>query len=220
MTRNPHNMPAHRPYPWHCHECRQKTVQPVREKRSLDAKYDGRMYTLEIPDFPVNRCTNCGAASRDVESDEAISRALRDHLGLLHPQEIRANREALGLTQEQLGDALACAAESLSRWENGMIVQSRAYDRALRAYFHLPELRRFFEMLPANVTWGRTVVRDTLVAASPDIWGEVRTWVSSCDDVGGHVQQLQSNKSQWWVGPAQPSQNLPPISPSTYAEAA
>lgn len=133
-----------RPYPWRCHECRQLTVQRVTEHRDAKATYEGRQYAFEVKDFPVDRCTNCGAGTTGIEADDAINRALRDHLGLLHPEQIREHRRALGLTQQKLAEQIGCAAETLSRWENGSVIQSRSNNLLLGLAF-LPELRRYFE---------------------------------------------------------------------------
>ncbi|HEV2643493.1 MAG TPA: helix-turn-helix domain-containing protein, partial [Candidatus Elarobacter sp.] len=59
--------------------------------------------------------------------------AERAHEGLLTPLEIRALREALGLTQEALEARLGAGKKSVVRWEAGRVRQSRANDRLLRA---------------------------------------------------------------------------------------
>jgi len=142
--------PAARQYPIACHACRRGSVAPVSEDRTLNVRYDGALHSIRVPELPVRRCADCGAATFGIDTEDAIHRALRCHLNLLQPEEIRANRKALNLTQEQLAEAIGCAAESLSRWENGAIIQSRSYDRLMRAYFHLPALRAFFEQLRAR----------------------------------------------------------------------
>lgn len=149
--------PNARPYPRRCHACREVAVHRAEERRTVEAKYDGTQYTLTVPAFPLSRCARCGATTVGHDSDEAINRALRDHVGLLHPHEIRANRNALGLTQQQLAERLGWAPETVCRAETGAVIQSRAYDRILRAFFHLPVLRYFYEALRTNPSWGRMV---------------------------------------------------------------
>lgn len=123
----------------------------------MRAKYDGAVHELSLA-LPVNKCANCGATTLDNAADEAINDALREHIGLLRPAEIRAARAALGFTQQQLAGEIGCAPESLSRWENGQILQSRVYDRMLRAFFHLPDLRVFFDRLAVDRSLGRTAI--------------------------------------------------------------
>jgi DNA-binding transcriptional regulator YiaG len=84
----------------------------------------------------------------DNNADEQISAALRKHLGLLSPTEIRAGRKALHLSQRQIAATLGVAEASISRWETGALIHSRAIDNFLRAFFHLPELRAALGTVP------------------------------------------------------------------------
>jgi len=54
---------------------------------------------------------------------------------LLTSEEIRQNRNRLGLNQEQLAGLLGIAPETLSRWETGVQRQQRSLDRFLRIVF-------------------------------------------------------------------------------------
>jgi len=47
----------------------------------------------------------------------------------------------LGLKQQALAERLGVAPETISRWVNGALIQSRAMDNLLRLYFALPEVR-------------------------------------------------------------------------------
>lgn len=143
-------------FPRHCFSCGEKRVHRVEEQREVQTKYDGTVYDLTVT-MPLNKCDNCGATTLDNASHEATYHALRERIGLLHPHEIRAARMSLGLTQQQLAAALGCASESISRWESGMVLQSRVYDRILRAFFQLPALRDFFERLDGDSSLGRAV---------------------------------------------------------------
>ena len=71
-------------------------------------------------------------------SDEQIAAALRRQLGLLSADEIRKSRDALGLSQPALAEHLGVAVETISRWENGVLTQTKAMDRYLRVYFGVP----------------------------------------------------------------------------------
>jgi putative zinc finger/helix-turn-helix YgiT family protein len=77
----------------------------------------------------------------DNDADRQIAQALRGHLGLLSPEEIRGSRDELGISQRELAEHLGVAAETISRWENGALTQSRAMDRYLRLYFGVPAAR-------------------------------------------------------------------------------
>ena len=62
-------------------------------------------------------------------------------LDLLSGDQIRTNREELGLSQRSLAEHLGVAVETISRWENGVLTQTRAMDRYLRVYFGVPAAR-------------------------------------------------------------------------------
>jgi putative zinc finger/helix-turn-helix YgiT family protein len=144
--------------PSRCIECGHHAVSPTHIEHTAEVKHDGKLHTVEVSDLPVERCGNCGEVYFTLESDEAISVALRRQLGLLSPHDIVRNRAALGLSQSQFGSAIGAAQESVSRWENGHIIQSRGTDRILRAYFYLPELREFFHDLIETPELGSVVV--------------------------------------------------------------
>ena len=62
-------------------------------------------------------------------------------LGLLSGAQIRKNREELGLSQREMAEHLGVAVETISRWENSALTQTRAMDRYLRVYFAVPAAR-------------------------------------------------------------------------------
>jgi putative zinc finger/helix-turn-helix YgiT family protein len=136
-----------RPYPRKCPECGQTKVNRAFVARDVSLKYDGTHHAFHIGELPVSRCDGCGAITEGIDTEQAIDRALRRHLLLLSPEEIRYSRSRLGLTQQHLAYLLGCASESLSRWESGHVVQSRAYDRLLRAFFCVRQLRDYLSSL-------------------------------------------------------------------------
>jgi putative zinc finger/helix-turn-helix YgiT family protein len=130
-----------RPFPWKCSQCRQREVYPIEEEYLTEIVHDGRSYTVRIPSLRLYRCRNCREAVLDDDADRAISRAFREQAGLLAPEEIRRQREALGLTQKELAARLGVAESTLSRWETGAQIQQRSLDNLLRLYFELLEVR-------------------------------------------------------------------------------
>lgn len=64
-------------------------------------------------------------------------------LGLLTPSQIRAGRERLGLTQQELQELLRLGGNSLSRWESGAVYQSRSMDTLLRLVFDVASVVTF-----------------------------------------------------------------------------
>jgi putative zinc finger/helix-turn-helix YgiT family protein len=95
-------------------------------------KHDGRLYTVEVPKLHIPKCGVCGELVFDNDADEQIAQALREQLGLLSGDQIRKNREDLGLSQRILAEHLGVGVETISRWENGALTQTRAMDRYRR----------------------------------------------------------------------------------------
>jgi putative zinc finger/helix-turn-helix YgiT family protein len=154
-----------RPFPWLCANCLHEEVHPATFAYPAKVKHDGREYEIAIPEFTVPKCRNCGQLVFSVHADEQVSRALRSHLRLLTPEQIRSGRKALRLKAKELASWLGVAAATLSRWESGALIQSRAMDNFLRAYFALPELRAVLlglkqdPNLGARVVWSRSCRR-------------------------------------------------------------
>ena len=66
------------------------------------------------------------------ESSILIDKTQARYMGLLADSDIRALRERLSLSQDQLSDLLGCGKKSLSRWENGRECPSQLVNTLLR----------------------------------------------------------------------------------------
>jgi hypothetical protein len=131
-------------YPIHCIECGKKEVRPATIRQTLPRNHDGRIYDLDVTNLPVTRCESCGEVYYTQDSDDRIIAVLRERLWLLTPEQIRANLAALKLNQKEAAVALGVAPETLSRWLSGGLVQSRAMDNLMRAFFALEDVRNGF----------------------------------------------------------------------------
>lgn len=132
-----------RPFPWKCGTCRERAVNPaVLPRYATELEHDGREYRVSVTSLQVARCDKCGAIMLDDAANRRLSDALRSQAGLLQPSEIRAHREALGLTQRALAGHLHIAEATLSRWETGAQIQQRAMDQFLRVFFQSSDARR------------------------------------------------------------------------------
>jgi len=132
-----------KPYPRKCPNCRKIAVDLAVVDYQTRIEHDGRAYTLVLPSLNVRLCAACGERYLDLDGHDKVSHALRNAAGLLPPEEIRAKRLSLNLTQKALAEQLDIAEATLSRWETGAQIQQRAFDTLLRAYFDVPELRRY-----------------------------------------------------------------------------
>jgi len=156
-----------------CGKCRERAMALASVPYSIQIDHDGRKYQVSIPDLVVPRCGNCGEISIDHEAGKAIDAAFRRKAKLLTPEEIRAKREALGVTQEQFAEWFGVAASTVSRWETGSQVQQHFHDGILRAFFFSFELRMYLAVLHGvrptiNVGSGETIdLRPNVVETIP-----------------------------------------------------
>lgn len=105
------------------------------------ASHDGRLYELDIQDFRIPQCSNCGELVFTNQTDAQITQALRAQLRLLTPEQIQQARDRLGLLPKALAESLGVTEETVRKWESGLLIQSRAMDNLLRVYFALPGVR-------------------------------------------------------------------------------
>lgn len=130
-----------RPFPWRCPRCAKKEV--VLEAISYDAeiRHDGRLHKFTVPNLEIPICRACGEKIFSEQVDDQINVALRSHLHLLTPAEMRTALGRVGMSQRDAADRLGIAEATLSRWLNDTQIQSRAMDNLLRVFFAVPQVR-------------------------------------------------------------------------------
>ena len=82
--------------------------------------------------IPVRVCGACGAEFCDHEAETLEHEAVCAHLGVLPPRDVRRIRDLHGLTRAAFARVTGLGEATLSRWENGILIQNRANDRYLR----------------------------------------------------------------------------------------
>ena len=119
---------------------------------SFDAEFrhDGKLHHFTVPELKIPVCEACGEKVFNENVDDQITDALRVHLHLLFPHDIRAGLNRLNLTQKELAERLGIAEATLSRWLTDTQIQSRAMDNLLRLYFALPEARKLLHGAEGN----------------------------------------------------------------------
>jgi len=142
MTPKKRKKPKVRPFPWPCPNCSALTVVPTVIDYTAKVKQDGVVHELHLPALEVPVCQTCGETIITSAVDERINDALRSRLRLLTPAQIRKGIAELGLNQQDFAERLGVAPETISRWVNGALIQSRAMDNLLRLFFALPEVRK------------------------------------------------------------------------------
>lgn len=93
------------------------------------------------------RCTDCGEELYAPGQMEATQRRASDLIrkedGLLLPEEIRAIRDGLGLTQRAFERLLGVGPKTVVRWERGTVFQNQATDSLLRVIRAFPGAAAF-----------------------------------------------------------------------------
>lgn len=104
-------------------------------------KYEGRLHAIDVPGLTVPVCASCGERVFTNDADDQIDAAVRKQLHLLTGEQVQESIRRLGMRQNEFAACLDVAEETVSRWINGSMLQTRAMDSLLRAYFALPQLR-------------------------------------------------------------------------------
>jgi DNA-binding transcriptional regulator YiaG len=149
----------------HCFQCGGECEKRIAPPHAYKMKYDGGTHEVLVDNMPEWHCRDCDVSVVDEESDSFLQDALRKHIGLLSPNQIRAGLKKLRTSQDKFAEQLGCAAESVSRWLNGAVLQSRTYDRFMRVYFQCPEVRGYLENFSPEHPFGEDVVQRAATVA-------------------------------------------------------
>jgi len=106
-----------------------------------EVRHDGRLHTFTVLHLNIPVCAACGEKVFTEKVDDQINAALRSHLQLLTPHEIRKALDRLNMTQKEAAERLGIAEATLSRWVTETQIQSRAMDNLLRVFFAFPQVR-------------------------------------------------------------------------------
>jgi DNA-binding transcriptional regulator YiaG len=168
------------PYVSRCGVCGEPTVKPIRlDRYETTLSHDGREYPLSVIDLDVYRCDSCGEVSLDDDGNERVTVALYDTAKLLHPWQIRSERERLKYKSKDFAELLGISPSTLSRWENGYQIQQRSMDRAMRQLFAVPSARKYAAMLTAGDAVAYEVpcrVFNWLADTSSTLYSQAQSW--------------------------------------------
>ncbi len=95
-------------------------------------------------EVPVYKCTECNFMYTDHEGDRLCHDAICNYLQVLTPNEVRTLRRNAGLTIKEFSKTTGIGQASISRWENGTLIQNKAMDfylRLLRVLNNLQAIR-------------------------------------------------------------------------------
>jgi putative zinc finger/helix-turn-helix YgiT family protein len=171
--RNERREPGNRPFPWRCPKCMAREVWPDEISYRTEVSHDGRVYDVDVPKLSVPKCRSCGEVLFGDDADSQITAALRLQLGLMPGAQIRALRKSLQITQRQLAEFVGVAEASLSRWESGAQLQSRAIDNLLRLYLEFEPARLALNARGKGVeraAWPSLSCQIAECGVSPESW--------------------------------------------------
>ncbi len=132
---------AERPFPWRCQQCGKQEVRLTKMGYDAEVRHDGRLHEFNIPKLELPVCKACGEKVFTEKVDAQFTDALRSHLNLLTPTQIREAIKRVGMSQKDLAKRLGIAEATLSRWLSETQIQSRSMDTLLRVFFGFPEVR-------------------------------------------------------------------------------
>jgi HTH-type transcriptional regulator/antitoxin MqsA len=100
---------------------------------------------VEVSGVVHGKCAGCGEVFLGVDEMEQLQKVaatkVRASQGLLQPNEIKALRASLGLSQVALENLLGVGAKTVVRWEKGTVFQSATADRLMGLLREMPELK-------------------------------------------------------------------------------
>jgi putative zinc finger/helix-turn-helix YgiT family protein len=80
---------------------------------------------------PLRTCQSCGFRFLDSEAEDIQHETVCRHLGVLTPADIRAIRDARGMSRAEFARVTKLGEATLARWEHGALIQNAAYDQLL-----------------------------------------------------------------------------------------
>src|SRR5947209_3663186 len=134
-----------------CPSCGHQPLVAQRIRDEFQYGPDNERLTVVAEAVPVLTCPACGEVLYGPEAAAVRHQAICRALGLLPPAQIKAIRERLGPDQEDFARLTGIGVATLSRWERGRLLQTRALDRYLRLVDALPQAARFLKDLQKPV---------------------------------------------------------------------
>lgn len=118
-------------YPKKCAECGGEvrlSAEPI--------AFDVRGQSVSVPGIEHGRCLACDEEYLSLDAAESLQkeaiRRSKAARGLLSPDEVRALRHSLSLSQAAFEKLLGVGPKTVVRWEKGTVFQSATADRLMR----------------------------------------------------------------------------------------
>lgn len=106
--------------------------------------FDVRGEPVSVPGIEHGACMECGEVYLSLDAAQELQieaiRLSKAAKGLLAPDEIRAIRHSLSLSQSAFENLLGVGSKTVVRWEKGTVFQSATADRLMRLLRLEPDL--------------------------------------------------------------------------------
>lgn len=132
-----------------CPMCGYRPLQGKFVRDEFDYGPEENRVRVVAEDVPVMACSQCGETLHGPDAARVWHLAICRTLELLTPEQIKAVREGLGKSPAAFARLTGIAEKTLSRWEAGRLLPTRALDRFLRLLQSVPGAVAVLEQLDA-----------------------------------------------------------------------
>ncbi len=124
-----------------CVNCVKKVEMSTNFYYTETRLHEGLEYTVSLQAYTGFQCTKCEEVYHTKHSENQIFCELKNVIGLLQTEEIRAGLKKTGYSQRGFAELTGIAEEVVSRWVNNRQMQSRSLDNFMRVFFNVKEAR-------------------------------------------------------------------------------
>jgi putative zinc finger/helix-turn-helix YgiT family protein len=130
-----------------CPTCGHQPLQPQVIRDEFEYGPDEERIAIVVEAVPVLVCPHCGETLYGPEASRLRCQAICRSQGLLTSEQVKAVRERLDMSQSEFARLTGIGVATLSRWERGRLLQTKALDRYLRVLGAFPEVIPWLESL-------------------------------------------------------------------------
>jgi HTH-type transcriptional regulator/antitoxin MqsA len=130
-----------------CPACGRHPLERRYIRDEFDYGPDDERIRVVAEAVPVLACPGCEEVFYGPDAEQAHHRAICKALGLLTPEQIRRVRERVGMSQAEFARLTGIGVATLSRWEQGRLMQTRSLDGYLQILDAIPDAIRVLEKL-------------------------------------------------------------------------
>jgi len=121
-----------------CPICGSGRIKAIKNKE--DFEYKGHILTFDLTTYSCDICHESFFNNQEMKANQKIIKDFHRRVdGLLTSDEIKKIRQNYGLSQREFARILGIGEKSFTKYELGLVSQSRAMDNLLRIIDEIPE---------------------------------------------------------------------------------